>query len=106
MASGKIWSGVLPADSYQDTGATPVGMVRTVSINAVNFGTASTTLSVYIGTSASPGDGDRIEPDVTLEPNDLYKVTGEIVGAGERVVVKAVSASVAVRVTCFEETAL
>ena len=45
MASGKAWSGALPANINQDTGATPSGKVRTASINMVNYGATSAALS-------------------------------------------------------------
>lgn len=105
MASGKFWSGALPANTNQDTGAVAAGKVRTVSVNLVNAGNVLAAVKIYVSTSTSPADGDRIEPDVFIPAGGLYKLTGEIVGSGERVIVNANTATVTARVTGFEEDA-
>ncbi|MBY0475370.1 MAG: hypothetical protein K2Q13_09985 [Nitrosomonas sp.] len=104
MASGKIWSGTLPNASNQDTGAAAAGKIRTASINVVNNGATDAHLKVYISTSASPTNADLIEADNMLIPaHGIYKVTGEIVGPGERIVLRADTANCIARVTAFEE---
>ncbi|MDC8446077.1 MAG: hypothetical protein LV471_09165 [Nitrosomonas sp.] len=104
MSSGKYWAGVLPVNTDQDTGAVPAGKVRTVSVNLVNTNTSqSAIVKVYISTGTSPVDADRIEPDITIPASGLYKLTGEIVGAGERVILRSNISSVTARVTGFEE---
>ena len=105
MSSGKFWSGVLPANTDQDTGATPAGKVRSVSLSVVNAGATAAVLKVYIGTNAAPAAGDRVEPDISIPPNGIYKLTGEPVGPGERVVLRVDTASVSARVSGFEEIA-
>jgi hypothetical protein len=105
MASGKFWAGVLPANTDQDTGATPADKVRTVSLNLVNLGTTSTTLKIYIGLNAAPTEADRIEPDVVIPAGGLYKLSGEVVGAGERVILHVNTTTITARVSGFEETA-
>lgn len=105
MSSGKYWSGVLPANVSQDTGATPAGMVRTVNINLVNLGTGPATMKLYISTNAAPAAADRIEPDTLIPAGGLYKLSGEPVGPGERVVIQVDTAQVTARVSGFEEAA-
>jgi len=105
MSSGKFWSGVLPANNDQDTGATPAGKVRSVNIVAVNTGALAVTLKVYIGTNAAPAVADRIEPDISLPAGGIYRLTGEPVGAGERVILNTSGANVTARVSGFEEVA-
>lgn len=105
MPSGKVWAGILPAGADQDTGATPAGMVRTVSINAVNTGAAAATLKAYVGLNAVSAAGDRIDRDIAIPANSVFKLTGEIVGAGERIILRTEAAGVVARVTCFEEPA-
>ena len=105
MASGKFWAGTLSENTNQDTGAVPTNLVRTVSINMVNTGSAVAMARVYVSTSASPTDADRIEPNISIPAGGLYKLTGEVVGAGERVVLFADAATVTARVSGFEETA-
>lgn len=105
MASGKIWAGMLPASANQDTGAVPDNKVRTVSVNMVNMGASAATARVYVSTSITPTDADRIEPNITITAGGLYKLTGEIVGAGERMILFVDSATVSARVTGFEEVA-
>lgn len=104
MASGKIWAGTLPNGSNQDTGAVAAGKIRTASINVVNNGNVDTHLKVYISTSAAPTNADLIEADNMLVPaKGIYKITGEIVGPGERVILFVDTASCIARVTAFEE---
>lgn len=105
MSSGKFWAGALPANTPQDTGAVPSGKVRTTSVNLVNYGTALATVKLYISTSTTPTDADRIEPTLSIPAGGLYKLTGEVVGAGERIVITSSSALVNARVTGFEEDA-
>jgi hypothetical protein len=105
MASGKFWAGTLTANTNQDTGAVPAGKVRTISVNMVNTGTASATAKVYVSTNATPADANRIEPDIIIPAGGIYKLTGEVVGAGERVVLFANVATITARISGFEETA-
>lgn len=105
MSSGKFWAGVLPANTDQDTGVTPAGKVRTVTINLVNLGATPATMKVYIGPNAVPDAADRIEPDTVIPAGGLYKLTGEIVGPGERVILRVDAASVTGRISGFEENA-
>ncbi|PSJ16430.1 hypothetical protein, partial [Nitrosomonas supralitoralis] len=102
----KVWSGTLPNGSNRDTGATPAGTVRTCSINVVNNGAVSSHLKVFISTSATPTTADLIEDENMIIPaHGIYKLTGEIVGPGERIVLFADTATCIARVTAFEEVA-
>lgn len=105
MPSGKIWAGVLLPGVAQDTGVIGAGKIRTVNINIVNMGMLDITLRLYIGVNAAPSDADRIEPDVILKPGKLYKLTGEPMSAGERVVLFANNTGAVARVSGFEELA-
>ena len=104
MPSGKAWSGALPANTNQDTGATPSQKVRTASINIVNYGLTSAALKVYISATTTPSDGDLIDKKpINLASGGMYLRTGEILGPGERIVLHSNTDSVAARVTYFEE---
>ncbi|SET44656.1 hypothetical protein SAMN05216326_12743 [Nitrosomonas marina] len=104
MASGKKWSGMLTSNVLEDTGAIPVGKVATASINMVNLDDDPVDVRIYISESATPSESDSIEPsNLQIPGNGIYKLTGEIVGAGERIVLKASTSNVAARVTVFEE---
>ena len=106
MPSGKAWSGTLPVNTAQDTGQTPAGKVRTASINLVNFGLSSSAIKIYISTSSTPSNGDLIDRSpLNLASGGVFKLTGEIVGPAERIVILANTDSVAARVTYFEENA-
>lgn len=105
MPSGKFYADVLAANTNIDTGAVPTGKVRTVSVNLVNSGATAAIAKVYASTSTSPTDADRIEPDITIPAGGLYKLTGETLGAGERVILFVDVATVTARISGFEETA-
>lgn len=103
MASGKVFHDVLPVNTDQDTGATPAGKVRTSSINLVNSGANTAVVKICVSTATSFSNNKRLEPDIQIPANGLYKLTGEIVGAGERIVLNANEPNVVARITCFEE---
>lgn len=104
MASGKYWAGTLPANTFQDTGQVPTGKVRSVTINLVNNGQSAATCDIYVSTSATPSDGDLVEANVSIPAvNGLLNRTGEIISAGERVVIRANTNTVAARLSGFEE---
>lgn len=106
MASGKFWSGTLPANNDQDTGAVDAGKTRTVSINLVNRdASAGAKVRIAIGTNAAPANGDYIEYDTPLPPNGVLERTGLVVGAGERVILRVDTANVTGRIHGFEEAA-
>lgn len=106
MASGKFWSGSLPANTDQDTGAVDAGKTRTVSINLVNRDASSVAkVRIAIGVNPAPADGDYIEYDTELKPNGVLERSAVVLGAGERVVLRADTAKVSTRIHGFEETA-
>ncbi len=106
MASGKFWSGSLPVNNDQDTGAVAAGKTRTVSINLVNRdATAAAKVRIAIGTNAGATNGDYLEYDTALPPNGVLERSGLVVGAGERVILRADTLNVTARVHGFEEAA-
>lgn len=105
MASGKFWAGILPANTNLDTSAVPTGKVQTVSVNIVNAGSVAATVKVYISTGTTPTNADLIEPNITIQADGIYKLTGEIVGAGEHVILWTDAATVTGRISGFEEAA-
>ncbi|SFL02754.1 hypothetical protein SAMN05216302_10275 [Nitrosomonas aestuarii] len=105
MASGKFFAGTLPNGTPQDTGATPAGKVRTASVNLVNRGSSAASVDVYISTSGTPAEADRIEAVISIPSNGIYKLTGEVVGAGERIVLQSNNSNTIARVSGFEEDA-
>lgn len=106
MASGKFWSGTLPANNDQDTGAVEAGKTRSVGINLVNRdASAAAKVRIAIGGAAAPENGDYIEYDTSLPPNGVLERSGLVVGAGERVILRADTANVTGRVHGFEEVA-
>lgn len=108
MPSGKFYSGVLTADTDVDTGAVATGKCRTVNISLVNASTSSdATAQICIGTSATIAAADYVEYNILVPKNGgVFKLTGEPVGAGERVVLRVSgSSNVTARISGFEETA-
>jgi hypothetical protein len=105
MASGKFWAGLLTANNSTDTGVVPAAKIRTVNINVANYGSVDVLIRVYIGMNAAPSDADRIEADITLKPGQLYKLTGEPMSTGERVILFSNNTGAVARVSGFEEAA-
>jgi len=106
MASGKFWSGTLPANSDQDTGVVAVNNTRTVSICLVNRDASiGAKVRIAIGVNTSASNGDYIEYDTSLPPNGILERTGLVIGPGERVILRSDTANVTGRIHGFEEVA-
>lgn len=104
MPSGVFFAGIALAGQLLDTGLVPAATVRTVTIR-ITTDDVPVDLQLYAGPTVTADRARRLEPKkLTIKPNSLYLLSGEVIGAGERVVVQA-SAECVVRITGFEEVA-
>lgn len=103
MDSGDFWQGILVANQDNDTGQVPVGRVRSINLTITNLGVQAARVKLAVSADVSTANQYRIEPDLDLPAGGLYRLTGEVVGAGKRVVVWTSQPDVAARISGFEE---
>lgn len=105
MASGRLGTARLAANVDTVVYTVPVDTLATVNINCCNTGTAVATVKIAIATTDAPAAGDYYEMS-SLEPNgDMVERTGIMLSSGERVIARATTATVDVRVHGIEEEA-
>lgn len=105
MASGKLGAAALSANTDTTVYTVPSSTVATVNVNMCNRGTVATTVRLAVAATGSPGNSEFIEYEAILPPNGVLERTGIVCSAAERVVARAASADVSVRVHGFEEAA-
>lgn len=103
MASGKLGSAALAANTDTTVYTVPASTVATINVAIVNRGTADATVNVAIAPAGAPADADYIEFGVVIPANGILERTAIVAGAGERVVVRSSTADCSVRVHGFEE---
>ena len=107
MASGKLGSADLTADTYATVYTVPADTVSTLNVVITNRGSTDATLRVAITTEATtPANADFIEFDsVVPATGGILERTALVAGAGEKVMVRSTSGDVSVRIHGFEEGA-
>ena len=105
MASGKLGSATLKANTNTTVYTVPASTVATINVAIVNRGSGDATVNVAIAPSGAPVDADYIEFGVVIPAHGILERTAIVAGAGEHVVVKSSTADCSVRVHGFEEVA-
>ena len=103
MAAGKLGNAVLPTNTDTVLYTVPANVVATVNINICNKGSATAKVRLAIAANAAPGAAEYLEYDTVIPANGVLERTGIVCSAAEKVVVRADTADVAVRVHGFEE---
>jgi hypothetical protein len=100
MSNGKLGSASLAALTYTTVYTVPAGKVATFNVVMVNRGITNAEMRVAITTQAStPLDADFIEFDAILpREGGILERTALVAGAGEKVMVRASTSNVSVRV--------
>ena len=105
MASGKLGSATLAADTDTTVYTVPASTVATINVAITNRGTDAAVVNVAIAPTGAPANADYIEFGVVIPANGILERTAIVAGDGERVVVRSSTADCSVRVHGFEETA-
>lgn len=104
MASGRLGTARLAADTDTVIYTVPADTLATVNINAVNVGTATSIVKIAISTTNTADSGDYFEISSLQASGGVVERTGIMMSAGERVVVRADTVTVDVRVHGIEES--
>ena len=105
MASGKLGSATLAANTNTTVYTVPASTVATLNVAIVNRGDAEAVVNVALSTTATPANADYVEFGVKIPAKGVLERTAIVAGSGERVVVRSSTADCSVRVHGFEEVA-
>lgn len=104
MASGKLGSAALTADTNTTIYTVPADTVTTLNVSVVNRGINDAVVSIALSATGSPANADYIEYGVILPGNGgVLERTALVAGVGERVVVRSSTGNCSARVHGFEE---
>ena len=103
MASGKLGSAALAANTNSTVYTVPASTVATLNVAIVNRGDAAAVVNISIGTTTTPGNADYVEFGVSVPAKGVLERTALVAGAGERVIVRSSTPDCSVRVHGFEE---
>lgn len=105
MASGKLGSAALVANTDTTVYTVPALKVSTLNISITNRGSAATIVNVAISAGAIPANEEFIEYGIEIPANGILERSAIVAGAGERVIVRSSTANCSVRIHGFEENA-
>lgn len=103
MASGKLGGADLAATTNTTLYTVPASTTASFSVNFANRNTASVTVRLAIGTSATPTATDWVIYDTVVDENGSLERTGLVLGAANLVVVYSSTANVTATVYGYEE---
>ena len=105
MASGRLGTATLAANTDTVVYTVPAGMVATLNVSVVNRGDTLAAVNVAVSTSGAAAAADYIESGAIVPGHGVLERSAVVVGAGERVIVRSTTANCSVRVHGFEEAA-
>ena len=105
MRSGRLGVAALAANTDTTVYTVPAGLLASCNIAIVNRGSVDAVVNVAIATTGTPSTDEYVEFGVTIPANGILERTALVAEAGERVVVRATTADVTVRVHGYERTA-
>ena len=103
MASGKLGSVNLVADTDTLVYTVPAGKVSTVNIRVCNRNASGIAISVAVGSGGSPATTDYIDYETVVPAKGMLEDTAVVCSAGEKIWVRSNTKDVSVRVHGFEE---
>lgn len=103
MAAGKLGNAALAANADTVLYTVPASVVATVNVSFCNKGAASAKVRLAVAANAAPAAAEYLEFDTVIPANGVLERTGIVCSTTEKVVARADTADVAVRVHGFEE---
>ena len=103
MASGKLGSVNLVADTDTLVYTVPAGKVSTVNIRVCNRNASGIAISVAVVSGGSPATTDYIDYEAPVPGYGILEETAVVCSAGEKVWIRSTLANVSVRIHGFEE---
>lgn len=103
MASGKLGSASLAANTDTLLYTVPGGAVATVNVRFANRTTSAITVRLAVGSGAAPADADYLSYDLPIPASGIAEDTGLVLSAGEKIWARSNAAGTSVRIHGFEE---
>jgi hypothetical protein len=94
MATGRLGVADLSAATNTTLYTVPASTFSVVTVNLVNRGATAANVRIAIASSATPGDSEYIEFDVSLAAKGVLERTGVVMDAGKLLVVRSSATSV------------
>ena len=104
MATGRLGVADLAAATNTTLYTVPASTFSVVTVNLVNRGATAANVRIAIASSATPGDSEYIEFDVSLAAKGVLERTGVVMDAGKLLVVRSSATSVNAVVYGIETT--
>jgi hypothetical protein len=104
MATGRLGVADLSAATNTTLYTVPASTFSVVTVNLVNRGATAANVRIAIASSATPGDSEYIEFDVSLAAKGVLERTGVVMDAGKLLVVRSSATSVNAVVYGIETT--
>lgn len=102
MATGRLGTADLAADTPQTVYTVPPNVFSVISVNICNRNNTFVGIRLAIASTSNPDPSEWIEFDVELGGKGVLERTGIMMGAGQRVVAYSSSANVSVVVFGIE----
>lgn len=102
MSTGRLGVAALAANTDTTVYTVPASTIASCNIAVVNRGSVDAVVNVAIATTGTPATSEYVEFGVTVPANGILERTALVAGTGERVVVRASTADVSVRVHGYE----
>lgn len=106
MATGRLAAEDLTAAANTTVYVCPTDTYTVATLNLCNRGTDTSTISVAIATTDSPGVGEYVEFETDLLPKNVLERTGIVLAADQRIVVNSSIASVSAVVVGIETSSV
>lgn len=103
MASGKLGSASLAADTDTLLYTVPAGKVATVNVRFANRAASAIAVRLAAGAGAAPADADYLSYDLSIPGNGIGEDTALVLSAGEKIWARSNVAGTSVRIHGFEE---
>lgn len=103
LNAGRLGAADLAANADTLLYTVPAATNTTADVRLCNRGAAAVRMRIAIGNGAAPAAGDYIDYDVVVPPNGILGESGIPLSAGEKVWVRADTATVAAQIRGFEE---
>jgi hypothetical protein len=94
MATGRLGTANLAAAENTTVYTCPEDTFAVVTVSVCNRGASAANIQIAVCDTATPGDDEYIEFDVSLAPKGVLERTGVVLDAGKLLVVRSSAISV------------
>ena len=104
MATGRLGAADLSAATNTTLYTVPASTFAVVTVSICNRNATNVTARLAVATTATPGNAEFVEYDVTIGPSGVLERTGIVLDAGKLIVARTSAANVTAMVYGIETT--